>query len=140
MTLATASDMDLQTLFKGLVTDLPARDVVDITLDSRTAVRDGLFIACRGTRQHGLDFVGDALRAGVGAVAWEPAGSLRAPALPPGVAGIAVPRLRDRLGEVCKEPDGDASLMALGVAGPADLPAALERPTLRDWCTGDTGR
>jgi len=37
-----------------------------------------------------------------------------------------------------EEPDGDASLMVLGVAGPADLPAALERPTLRDWCTGDT--
>jgi UDP-N-acetylmuramoyl-L-alanyl-D-glutamate--2,6-diaminopimelate ligase len=102
MTTATASatDMDLQTLFKGLVTDPPARDVVDITLDSRTAVPDGLFIACRGTRQHGLDFVGDALRAGVGAVAWEPAGALRAPALPPGVAGVAVPRLRDQLGEV----------------------------------------
>jgi UDP-N-acetylmuramoyl-L-alanyl-D-glutamate--2,6-diaminopimelate ligase len=100
MTPAIASDMDLQTLFKGLVTDPPARDVVDITLDSRTAVRDGLFIACRGTRQHGLDFVGEALRAGVGAVAWEPAGALRAPALPPGVAGVAVPRLRDQLGEV----------------------------------------
>ncbi len=92
--------MDLQTLFNGLVTDVPALDVVDITLDSRTAVRDGLFIACRGTRQHGLDFVGDALRAGVGAVAWEPAGSLRAPALPPGVAGVVVPRLREQLGEV----------------------------------------
>jgi UDP-N-acetylmuramoyl-L-alanyl-D-glutamate--2,6-diaminopimelate ligase len=100
MTPASASDMDLQELFKGLVTDTPALDVVDITLDSRTAVRDGLFIACRGTRQHGLDFVGDALRAGVGAVAWEPAESLRAPALPPGVAGVAVPRLRDQLGEV----------------------------------------
>ncbi|MBL8202187.1 MAG: UDP-N-acetylmuramoyl-L-alanyl-D-glutamate--2,6-diaminopimelate ligase [Chromatiales bacterium] len=92
--------MDLQTLFKGLVTDVPAQDVVDITQDSRTAVRDGLFIACRGTRQHGLDFVGDALRAGVGAVAWEPAAALRAPALPPGVAGLAVPRLREQLGEV----------------------------------------
>jgi len=100
MTLASATDMDLQTLFKGLVTDAPAQDVVDITLDSRNAVRDGLFIACRGTRRHGLDFVGDALRAGVGAVAWEPAGGLEAPALPAGVAGVAVPRLRDQLGEV----------------------------------------
>jgi len=100
MTHACASEMDLKTLFNGLDTDAPALDVVDITLDSRTAVRDGLFIACRGTRQHGLDFVGDALRAGVGAVAWEPAGLLRAPDLPPGVAGIAVPRLRDQLGEV----------------------------------------
>jgi hypothetical protein len=34
-----------------------------------------------------------------------------------------------------EEPDGDASLMALGVAGAADLPAAFERKSLRDWCT-----
>lgn len=100
MTLATDRDMDLQALFKGLGTEAPALEVVDITLDSRTAVRDGLFIACRGTRQHGLDFVNDALRAGVGAVAWEPVGSLRPPLLPAGVASIAVPALRDRLGEV----------------------------------------
>jgi hypothetical protein len=33
-----------------------------------------------------------------------------------------------------EEPDGDASLMALGVAGPDELPAALERQTLHDWC------
>jgi UDP-N-acetylmuramoyl-L-alanyl-D-glutamate--2,6-diaminopimelate ligase len=97
---ATDRDMDLHALFKGLGTEAPALDVVDITLDSRTAVRDGLFIACRGTRQHGLDFVGDALRAGVGAVAWEPTGALRPPELPAGVVNLAVPALRDRLGEV----------------------------------------
>ncbi|MEQ1801170.1 MAG: UDP-N-acetylmuramoyl-L-alanyl-D-glutamate--2,6-diaminopimelate ligase [Gammaproteobacteria bacterium] len=108
--------MDLQTLFKGLVTDAPARDVVDITLDSRTAVRDGLFIACRGTRQHGLEFVGDALRAGVGAVAWEPATATPAPALPPGVAGVAIPRLRDQLGEVANRFFARPS-EALGVTG-----------------------
>lgn len=34
-----------------------------------------------------------------------------------------------------EEPDGDASLMALGVAGATDLPAAFERKSLRDWCT-----
>ena len=34
-----------------------------------------------------------------------------------------------------EEPDGDASLMALGVAGPDELPAAFERQTLHDWCT-----
>ena len=33
-----------------------------------------------------------------------------------------------------EEPDGDASLMALGVAGPDELPAAFERQTLHDWC------
>jgi UDP-N-acetylmuramoyl-L-alanyl-D-glutamate--2,6-diaminopimelate ligase len=93
-------DMNLQTLFEGMVSAVPPRDVVDLTLDSRTAVRDGLFIACRGTQRHGLDFVPDALRAGVGAVAWEPAAGREPPALPPGVAGFAVPALRDALGEL----------------------------------------
>jgi UDP-N-acetylmuramoyl-L-alanyl-D-glutamate--2,6-diaminopimelate ligase len=100
MTVASISNMDLHKLFKGLGAEAPAVDVVDITLDSRTAVRDGLFIACRGTRQHGLDFVSDALRAGVGAVAWEPCESLRVPAFPVGVASVPVPLLRDQLGEV----------------------------------------
>lgn len=119
MTLASLSDMDLHKLFKGLGAEAPALDVVDITLDSRTAVRDGLFIACRGTRQHGLDFVRDALRAGVGAVAWEPGESLRAPALPASVASVAVPRLRDQLGEVANRffARPSEALQVIGVTG-----------------------
>ena len=100
MTLVSTNDMDLQTLFNGLGGNAPPLDVVDITLDSRTAVRNGLFIACTGTRQHGLDFVGDAVRAGVGAVAWEPDGALPAPQVPATVASFAVPRLRDQVGEL----------------------------------------
>ena len=100
MTLASISDMNLHKLFKGLGAEAPSLDVADITLDSRTAVRHGLFIACRGTREHGLDHVGDALRAGVDAVAWESGESRPAPALPAGVASLAVPRLREQLGEV----------------------------------------
>lgn len=38
------------------------------------------------------------------------------------------------------EPDGDESLMALGVSGPGDLPAPPERRALEAWCTGNTGR
>jgi hypothetical protein len=34
------------------------------------------------------------------------------------------------------EPDGDASLMALGVADPGALPASLDRDVLHAWCTG----
>jgi hypothetical protein len=36
------------------------------------------------------------------------------------------------------EPDGDESLMALGVAGPGDLPAPPERKALEAWCTAST--
>ena len=116
MTAACLADMDLQTLFEGLAANPPSRDVVDLTLDSRSAVRDGLFLACRGTRSHGLDFVPDALRAGVGAVAWEPATGRGSPALPAGVSGLAVPGLRDRLGELANRFFGRPS-EALGVDG-----------------------
>jgi hypothetical protein len=37
------------------------------------------------------------------------------------------------------EPDGDESLMALGVAGPGDLPAPPERQAVEAWCMGSTG-
>ena len=33
------------------------------------------------------------------------------------------------------EPDGDASLMALGIQDRTALPAALERQSLQAWCT-----
>ncbi len=119
MTLASLSDMDLQTLFNGLDADVPLLDVVDITLDSRKAVRNGLFIACSGTRQHGLDFVGDAVRAGVGAVAWEPIGELQAPQLPATVASFAVPRLRDQVGELANRffAQPSAAVAVLGITG-----------------------
>ena len=35
-----------------------------------------------------------------------------------------------------EEPDGDASLMALGVTGPGALPASLDRDVLHAWCSG----
>ncbi|MEO8224877.1 MAG: Mur ligase family protein, partial [Gammaproteobacteria bacterium] len=119
MTRAGSSEMEVHKLFPGLSAEVPAIDVVDITIDSRKAVRDGLFIACRGTRQHGLDFVVDALRAGVGAVAWEPAEALRAPVLPEGIASIPVPRLREQLGEVANRffARPSAALRVTGITG-----------------------
>lgn len=38
-----------------------------------------------------------------------------------------------------REPDGDESLMTLGIAGPGELPGSLERQALHAWCTGDAG-
>ena len=116
---AATRNMDLRTLFSGLAVNAPSREVTDITQDSRTAVRDGLFLACRGTRQHGLEFVGDALRAGVGAVAWEPADALPAPALPADVTGLAVPHLSEQLGEVANRffASPSAALAITGITG-----------------------
>jgi hypothetical protein len=39
-----------------------------------------------------------------------------------------------------EEPDGDESLMALGIAGPGDLPTSLERQALHAWCTDRAGQ
>jgi hypothetical protein len=38
------------------------------------------------------------------------------------------------------EPDGDASVMAVGVNGRASLPGSLERGSLLAWCDGETER
>jgi hypothetical protein len=38
------------------------------------------------------------------------------------------------------EPDGDESLMALGIAGPGDLPRSLERQALHGWCADRAGQ
>ena len=43
-----------------------------ITLDSREAQPGGLFLALAGSRGHGLDYLEEALAAGVAAIAWEP--------------------------------------------------------------------
>jgi hypothetical protein len=39
-----------------------------------------------------------------------------------------------------QEPDGDESLMALGIAGAGDLPMSLERQALQAWCAGGAGQ
>ncbi len=64
----------LSQLLDGLV-EVPSvldRDIQGIVLDSRK-VEDGyLFLACAGTRQHGLAFAQKALEQGAAAIAWEP--------------------------------------------------------------------
>ena len=47
-------------------------DVSGLSSDSRTVQPGSLYLACAGERQHGLDFIEDAVSAGAVAVAWEP--------------------------------------------------------------------
>lgn len=110
-------DMKLSALFDGIAA-APGTDVVDISLDSRAAVRGGLFLACAGERHHGLQFLPDALRAGIAAVAFEPAGA-PAPAVPDGVSAVPVPALRSRLGEVADRffASPSARLAVSGITG-----------------------
>ena len=62
-----------------------------LSLDSRSITPGALFLACRGTRAHGLEYLDQALANGAAAVAWEPAPGVAAPTA--NVPTIAVPGL-----------------------------------------------
>jgi len=100
MSAAPAQNMDLGVLFDGMGLAAPHLAVNDITTNSQHAVPDGLFLACSGLERHGLDFLDEALRAGVKAVAWEPTDGISAPDLPANVIGIEIPGLRSQLGVI----------------------------------------
>ena len=96
--------MELGGMFAGLGAVMSestkALAVTDITSDSRNANAGGLFLACRGVAQHGLEYLDDALAAGVSAVAWEPEEGLQEPNLPTDVVGIVVDGLGVKVGDI----------------------------------------
>ncbi|MCG7938127.1 MAG: UDP-N-acetylmuramoyl-L-alanyl-D-glutamate--2,6-diaminopimelate ligase [Candidatus Thiodiazotropha lotti] len=66
----------LTTLLAGLA-DLPSeqdRQIGGLCLDSRQLVEGDLFLACAGTRQHGLAYAEQAIAQGAEAIVWEPDG------------------------------------------------------------------
>jgi len=143
-----AQDVELAELFAGIAPAPAGVDVTDIATHSGEVARGGLFLACAGTRDHGLRFLDDALRHGAAAVAWEPADAVRAPALPAGVAGLAVPGLGRRLGEVANRffARPSAALEVTGITGTNGkttvawlLVQALERLGRRAAYTGTLG-
>ena len=98
--LETTPGISLSHLLAGIV-EVP-RDVpiTDITLDSRTAARGGLFLACRGLKSHGLAYLDRALAVGVSAIVWEPAPGIEAPEVPPSVVSLELPDLSRQLGRI----------------------------------------
>jgi UDP-N-acetylmuramoyl-L-alanyl-D-glutamate--2,6-diaminopimelate ligase len=119
MTVALAAVMQLQQLFPAIERRLAALDVVDIASHSAEVVPGGLFLACAGTRDHGLRFLDQALARRPRAVAWEPADGFAAPRLPAGVAGISMPGLGRELGAIASRFFGEPSreLAVLGITG-----------------------
>lgn len=117
-----ARAMELRKLFPGLASS--TLDVADIAAHSGQVVTGGLFLACaprhgsHGSRasRNGLSFLGDALSRGASAVAWEAHGATGAPALPAGVAGLAVPGLTEQLGAIANR-FFEAPSQAMAVTG-----------------------
>jgi UDP-N-acetylmuramoyl-L-alanyl-D-glutamate--2,6-diaminopimelate ligase len=88
----------LPELVAGFAADAPDVPVADLALDSRQVRPGALFLACRGTRRHGLDFLPQALDLGADAVLWEPAPGVEAPDT--AIPAIAVEDLSRRVGEI----------------------------------------
>ncbi|HET7306708.1 MAG TPA: UDP-N-acetylmuramoyl-L-alanyl-D-glutamate--2,6-diaminopimelate ligase [Gammaproteobacteria bacterium] len=117
---ATIANIRLGELLHGLASVPSAVDceIAGVALDSREVATGGLFLACRGTQRHGLEFLDAALARGAAAVAWEPAEGL-APLAPKGVALVAVPNLGRHVSEIAARFYGEPSraLDVIGVTG-----------------------
>jgi UDP-N-acetylmuramoyl-L-alanyl-D-glutamate--2,6-diaminopimelate ligase len=107
----------LEELFVGIA-GAPALPLSDITTDSRRVREGSLFLACRGLRSHGLDYLDDVVSRGASAVAYDSttgvlaARDARVPLLP-------VPYLCGRLGALANrffDAPSDA-IAVLGVTG-----------------------
>jgi UDP-N-acetylmuramoyl-L-alanyl-D-glutamate--2,6-diaminopimelate ligase len=107
----------LPELVAGFATGVPDVAVGELTLDSRQVRPGALFLACRGTQQHGLDFLPQALANGAAAVLWEPAPRVTAPATT--VPAVAIESLSRRAGEIAARFFGRPAqaLHAIGVTG-----------------------
>jgi len=109
----------LSELTAGLAS-VPAGIVVsDVTLDSRAATPGSLFLACRGHRQHGLDFAAQAISLGASAVLYEPVdvNDARVPVQgTPGVFFGSVPQLGRHVGTIADRFFGSPS-HSMAIAG-----------------------
>lgn len=110
------SRMSLARLLEGIAPVSQDVRISDITLDSRAASAGGAFLACRGIRSHGLQYLATALARGVHAVVWEPSNGMPAPDLPAGVLGVRIPELGRHLGRIADRFFGSPSA-AVRIAG-----------------------
>ena len=107
----------LADLLRGFA-DAPAIRIQGISSDSRQLKSGDLFLACAGHSSHGLDYVGDAVSAGVAAIAWD-SSTADFPAGDVGVPMVAVEGLTQQIGEVANRYYGRPSdaVRVIGVTG-----------------------
>ncbi|MGQ0529572.1 MAG: UDP-N-acetylmuramoyl-L-alanyl-D-glutamate--2,6-diaminopimelate ligase [Panacagrimonas sp.] len=88
----------LDQLLAGFATQVPPLPVSGLALDSRHLRAGEAFIALRGTREHGLTHLPQALSRGASAIVWEPTATTTEPRA--SVPCIAVDQLSARIGEI----------------------------------------
>jgi UDP-N-acetylmuramoyl-L-alanyl-D-glutamate--2,6-diaminopimelate ligase len=124
MTATASASSRLSALLSGIAPVAAAQDleVSGLCLDSRAARAGDLFLACAGLRSHGADYLDQALRAGVAAVAWEPRSGFESlPALDDAatVPAFAVPDLSRQVGVIADRFYGHPSsdMCVVGITG-----------------------
>jgi UDP-N-acetylmuramoyl-L-alanyl-D-glutamate--2,6-diaminopimelate ligase len=108
---------NLRDLLEGIA-DAPDIDILGISSNSETLRPGDVFFALAGQSSHGLDYVGEALRAGVRAVVWDASADVVAPDHPD-VPMIPVAGLTRHIGEIANRYfDSPSSMMKVaGVTG-----------------------
>jgi len=93
-----ARESSLDRLLAGFASPVPPLAVTGLALDSRRVNAGEAFLAVRGTREHGLAHLPQALARGAGAILWEPGNDAREPQAT--VPCVAVEQLGVRVGEI----------------------------------------
>ena len=95
-----------------------------MSLDSRTVMRDGVFLALAGAQGHGMDYLDAALDVGVSLVVWEPVSGLDAQAISAqcqaaGAQALALPALHQHASAIAARFYGypGRQLRIIGVTG-----------------------
>jgi len=117
---AMSYDKTLDTLLEGHASGpVPAVPVHGLALDSRRIRPGWVFLACRGTREHGLRHAPEACARGAAAVVYESGSDVQAPVLPGDVPAVPVPELRRLAGPIAARffDDPSSRLAVTGVTG-----------------------
>ena len=109
--------MTLNELLQGLA-DAPKIPISGIASDSRLLKQGDLFLACAGIGSHGVEYLDDAIQAGVAAIAFD-SSTAPAPAKDVGVPVIAVADLGQHLGSIANRfyASPSESISVVGVTG-----------------------
>ncbi len=106
----------LPQLLHGFANAVPPVTVTGLEMDSRRVQAGDLFLACKGTAQHGLAYLEQAADNGASAVAWEPAPGVSPPTNLP---SVAVEQLSLKTGPIAARFYGEPSrkIFTVGITG-----------------------